>query len=388
MEAAASFVVLKGYHMGSKWFAESFNRMPGGTFYFEYEHCLRQLGKSQGNASLASVHATTSFFQHACGCSEIACMGCAARKPPYGGDRRRALARHEPCMATGISFGALGAAYMAHLHALRRAHPWLQIVAHIRTNHVKHALSFLRTSCDGELNHMTPGVMAARRGGRNESSSALSSGVGVWRRLAIPPPLLLLRATVAAAEQSKVIEHARELSGGGNAVGQIPGDGASGGAGNSGDHGGGGGGGGGRGGVAYILRYESMQRDLPGEMRRMLHALGVAGSVASAATAAMVSPETAGTGGEGSAEALIKAGAENAKDTLSNYGAVEEYLLRAGMPCLHSMLTALGPVAFAARACELEIGRLSPHVREQMVAARDLHEGKLKLNATECGAMG
>ena len=45
--APPAMIVLKGYHVGSKWFAESFNALPGGAFFFEYEHCLREMGRKQ-----------------------------------------------------------------------------------------------------------------------------------------------------------------------------------------------------------------------------------------------------------------------------------------------------------------------------------------------------
>ena len=61
------------------------------------------------------------------------------------------------------------------------------------TNHVKHALSFLRTSCDGELNHMTQSDLAAKR---------VTQRVSVTR-LHVPPALLLQRAINAAGEQTE-----------------------------------------------------------------------------------------------------------------------------------------------------------------------------------------
>ena len=36
----AYFVVLKGYHEGSKWFEEAFNAVPGCSFFFETTYLL------------------------------------------------------------------------------------------------------------------------------------------------------------------------------------------------------------------------------------------------------------------------------------------------------------------------------------------------------------
>ena len=73
------FVVLKGYHVGSTWFARAFNALPGCSFFFEFEHCFTC-------SSVASLHSTThlatddelnarnanltiDFFARSCGCS-------------------------------------------------------------------------------------------------------------------------------------------------------------------------------------------------------------------------------------------------------------------------------------------------------------------------------
>ena len=74
----------------------------------------------------------------------------------------------------GFGFGAIGGAHATHLRSLVALEPRLTVLAMVRTNRIKHAVSFLRTSCHGELNHAT-------------TSRAV-------RRLVVPTEALLLRA--------------------------------------------------------------------------------------------------------------------------------------------------------------------------------------------------
>ena len=287
------FVILKGYHMGSKWFEEAFRKVGGCHFFFEYEHCLKVMARP---AEIGAAHnLTLRYLQSSCGCSsEVGCQGClpasphlpplpappspppvppspppslpirsraAARTPHRKRARDAALARAggEPplrtishklaerklalpasgtrsagsCRASGISFAALSAQYIQHVQGLLVAAPHISVVVHVRTNHVKHALSFLRHSCPGQANHLTPGM--ERRG---EAASAARP-----LRLHVPPALFTAKAFSTAQTQLKLLEHARVASGGR---------------------------------IAYTLVYEAMQRDLAGEVRRLLRAIGVA----------------------------------------------------------------------------------------------------------------
>ena len=218
--SSVPFVVLKGYHMGSKWFEEAFNRLEGGgAFYFEYEHCLRQLGRELPSR-IAPPAVTLNYLTTACGCSRN-CGGCndgalpelirtdntthgahsdgarsegeavpagmhhqhdkrsrssslpssspasapmpaAPSSPPHRGHAllSSAAARHHlapprPCRATGVSFGALSAQWQSHIEGVLHLEPSIRVVVHVRSNHLKHGLSMLRTGCQGEHNHAT-----------------------------------------------------------------------------------------------------------------------------------------------------------------------------------------------------------------------------------------
>ena len=116
-----------------------------------------------------------------------------------------------------------------------------------------HTLSFLRTTCDGELNHVTPtdlrkrgssegggrgsimraaydcpgsagtgegsGHLGALGGARRGDVSSVgadhgcqSGGVPHARKLWVPPPLLLLRASAAANEQTRIVQQAERVA--------------------------------------------------------------------------------------------------------------------------------------------------------------------------------
>lgn len=163
------FVVVKGYHMGSLWFAEAFSRLRGCALYFEYEHCLRHgaaTAASTANSSrpvaaanspgpvLLPPSATQQFLHRGCACANLAtaraplahCGGCASG---------------QQCRAAGISFGALGPEYLLHIRGLLQLEPRAAVIVHLRTNHIKHALSFLRTSCRQQPNHATAATAAS-----------------------------------------------------------------------------------------------------------------------------------------------------------------------------------------------------------------------------------
>ena len=77
------FVVVKGYHMGSKWFEGAFGAVPGCSFFFEFEHCLRDAkirqlyGPPPPSTDLAPPEATLHYLRSSCGCG----VGTAGRPP-------------------------------------------------------------------------------------------------------------------------------------------------------------------------------------------------------------------------------------------------------------------------------------------------------------------
>ena len=151
---AQPFVVIKGYHMGSLWFEEAFNKLRGVSFFFEYEHCLRDLAPA--GSQLAPATLTFSHLQQSCGsCADqtrtTRCRACGRVPPPVGSQLHRetrqwsvAAPSETPCVATGISFAAEGKVYLQHLLELRQLMPTLPVLVHVRTNLAKHALSYLR----------------------------------------------------------------------------------------------------------------------------------------------------------------------------------------------------------------------------------------------------
>ena len=334
----SSFIVLKGYHMGSKWFAEIFSALPGGAFHFEYEHCLRKEARERPDAAsthlVAPASATLSYLRHGCHCAS-SCLGrCNATENSH----------IAPCLATGVSFGALGAAYIAHVRAVLHHEPRVAIVAHVRTNHVKHALSFLRTSCDGEYNH------AYKVAGRSGTSMTRAS------RLHVPPPLLLLRAVHAAQENQRILSTAKSVSSDSR-------------------------------GVAHVMVYERLQSHLAAELTTLLVAIGVPRAAANAAVSATAPIEDA----KAASEKMVKAGAENLAEGLSNFAEVEAYLSTSRLPCLLSMLRAEGPQSFAVGACDAEVETLSCNEErcsqwKELLAVKAARPRGWALNATECGA--
>jgi hypothetical protein len=193
------------------------------------------------------------------------------------------------------------------LQALIRLEPRVAVVVHVRSNHIKHGLSFLRTSCQGEKNHVV-----------GATSAPLAKHTA---RMYVPAPLLVLRALLAARAQDKVLRDANEIRGERK--------------------------------LAYVVRYEAMQRDIGAEMGALLRALGAPSSHANP-------PQ--------SAVALVKAGSDFAGDMLTNMAQLEAQLL--SLPCLLSMLVARGPVAFELRACERELAQLPAGLKAAMNAER------------------
>ena len=346
-------IVLKGYHVGSYWFAEVFNRMAGCSFHFEFEHCLRKMGRERQNGTtdassvLAPPTLTLQYLNHACDCTHP-CSGCTMSTPvpslPPGGSTGRI-----PCRVTGISFGALGSAYLAHVRAVLEHDPRVAIIAHVRSNHIKHAISHLRTSCDGELNHMTT-LDKQKQQQQQQQRNGPMQGL-----LTVPPGMLLLRAVNEAHEQERILKAASDLAGGRN--------------------------------VRHVIVYEALQQDVVGEMRRLLHAMGVEHDALTGATASLAGISPVGASSHTSSTAstddgVIKAGKESLRDVLANYDEIEAFLRP--LPCLHSMLAASSAAIFQPRACAKEMESLPVGISLAMRAARDGR--KLKLNATECGA--
>jgi len=317
----AAFIITKGYHVGSKWFAEEFNRNSGCSLFFEYEHCLRHLGKqlgmiSEGRVMLPSPeNSTLQFLRHGCNCNTVTqkmhrCNGCSSTQLALNGRENQVA-----CHAAGISFGALGDVYIRHIRVLMQLYPKVALVVHVRSNHVKHALSHLRISC-GDNNHAT--------------------GVHHGFRMILQPALLLAKVRTIARGQSHVVAAAADLVGEHN--------------------------------VAYFLLYEKMQQDMAGEIVAVLHAVGAPLHVIDKLKLTGRSSQIGRVG-------LVKAGAEDAQDAIVNYDEVERYFR--AFSCLRSMLVAHGPVSFSLHTCKaaFEI----PGHAEQFGGRQ-----RLQLNASEC----
>ena len=321
--------------MGSKWFAESVNALPEAAFMFEFEHCLRSLGRGTADG-IAAPGATLHYLRHACDCPESCDASCnsssgdegardhhriraglSTRSPSlYTINGSRHLAKRR-CQSVGISLGALGPAYISHIEALLRLEPQVSIVVHVRSNHVKHALSFIRTSCDGEMNHVTSQDLA-----KHASIRATS-------KLYVPPPLLLLHVLRVAEAQSRVLKDADHVR---------------------------------RGKMLHIIRYEAMQLDMHSELSGLM--LAIAGDTGELhRTAGIARADAPGIGraeefnaSTGRVDTLVKAGAEDVADMLSNAKEIEEYFRP--LPCLHSMLTTRTPLIFSLDACDAEVKAL------------------------------
>lgn len=308
---AQPFVVIKGYHMGSAWFEEAFNKLRGVSFFFEYEHCLRDLAPA--GSHLASAMLTFRHLQQSCGsCTDqqrtTRCRACGVVPPPIGSTLHRTSAgsnvqwpaaapSEAPCVATGISFAAIGPVYMQHLLALRQLMPTLPVLVHVRSNLVKHALSYLRQACPGEKNHVTKTGAKKKR--------AL---------LHVPPARLLLRVRSIVFAQQAVLRRASQMAGGG---------------------------------AVHRIVYEAMQADIGAELRRVLRAVGVAPPA---------EPPPAEHG------AMVKAGFDDLRAALANFGELDAAL--APLRCLHEMLHATAPRIFPLKECQ-GVGEVLMNQRQQ-----------------------
>eukprot|EP00312_Isochrysidales_sp_CCMP1244_P020191 CAMPEP_0202796950 /NCGR_PEP_ID=MMETSP1388-20130828/93164_1 /ASSEMBLY_ACC=CAM_ASM_000864 /TAXON_ID=37098 /ORGANISM="Isochrysis sp, Strain CCMP1244" /LENGTH=189 /DNA_ID=CAMNT_0049466855 /DNA_START=24 /DNA_END=589 /DNA_ORIENTATION=+ len=123
-----------------------------------------------------------------------------------------------PCHATGVSLASFSEPHLRHLAALAALQPRLRVVVLLRTNHVKHALSLLRTEC-GSQNHafvspthasvsQTHAFVAARPSPR-ASSSASGKPRLVMR---VPPHLLLFKTRLAGLANQRIAQAAENFA--------------------------------------------------------------------------------------------------------------------------------------------------------------------------------
>ena len=176
-------------------------------------------------------------------------------------------------------------------------------------------------------------------------------------RLHVPPPLLLLRAVHAAQENQRILSTAKSVSSSDSR------------------------------GVAHVMVYERLQGHLAAELTTLLVAIGVPRAAANAAVSATAPIEDA----KAASEKMVKAGAENLAEGLSNFAEVEAYLSASQLPCLLSMLRAEGPQSFAVGACDSEVETLSCNEErcsqwKELLAVKAARPRGWALNATECGA--
>jgi hypothetical protein len=314
----------------SKWISEAFSQAPGCSLYFEFEHCLRAF---HNGTCCASAEFTLEYLNRGCACSGVdrepgksgfdyGCSGCALHPMHHG------------CRASGVQFGALGTPYQAHIRQIQRLSPTVRIVLLVRSNTVKHSLSFLRVSCGG-INHKKPdahfGLLSTNR--------TLRSDRGAW--ITVPPQVLLFTARSRYKGQQAVVGLARRLAGGD---------------------------------PAYTLVYEAAQRDLAGEIANLLKAIGALPLRAVASTIP--------TGSGAAEKVIVKSGADNLSSAIANYAQLEHAFRQT--PCLHRMLIAVGPVVFGLNECKDDLLYGVPQGRHVMSAwGVDGHASR-GLNDSQC----
>ena len=332
--------------MGSKRFegVQEDHWLPSSS---KHEHCLR----SWSFGDVGAVHnISLQYLQSSCGCRSgiVGCLGCLAVAPSLPPPPEPAFALSTPSppppdaplprvrvaqhrkrkrdvalgragvplprktathkladrkLATPSSLAAPTAAAERALvcvvewpvHPASRAYreaPRVSVVLHALES-VKHALPSCATR-PGQANHHTPDME------RKAQAQAASKPL----LLHVPPAQYDAKPFAAAQSQLKLLEHARVASGGR---------------------------------IAYTLVYEAMQRDLTGEIHRLLRALGV--PLPSRRTRA---PR----------DGAHQGGAEEMRGTLHNYD--ELHATFAKWPCLLRMLTA-PPTGPSLRQCAREI---------------------------------
>ena len=297
------FVMLKGYHVGSKWIAQTFSRVPGCALFFEYEHCLRGLNNG---ACCEGPELTLEYLANGCACSELSdvifvtdehtCRGCPTKVPVQHG-----------CRATGVQMGALGSPYRDHLRKLQAISPSVRFVVLARSNSVKHAVSFLRVSCGG-ANHKDARTDGQAGPGKHVLPSPVhSKELGSW--ISVPPPVLIGAARSLYMNQKSIRTLGGQLSAGS---------------------------------PAYTLVYEAFQTDVVREITNLLKAIGAA---------------ELPKGWVGSAGLIVKAGADDLHLGLSNFAELKQALQ--STPCVGRMLAAIGPVEFGLDECEEDFKALA-----------------------------
>lgn len=136
----AYFLVYKGFRMGSKWFEELMNRVKGVNFKFELHHCFAEEDPEASHNPDNMVNKTLSYLRSSCNCVKAKCFDCVEDNQKY------------PCIASGFSLVNYGRDSVMYVRQLYGATNF-KLVMHVRTNHVKHAVSFMRTTCAGQHNH-------------------------------------------------------------------------------------------------------------------------------------------------------------------------------------------------------------------------------------------
>ena len=209
--ATATFVVLKGYHVGSKWFAEELNALGDCRIAFEFEDCVE---------SAQDVLRYLQICECPVQCSNTSCgveplMPCSrqrARGASFGFRREELSGKTSHLLAQEL------------VPRLTRDLAQLHVVLHTRTNLVKLAYSSIRAGCPGTFNHL-----------RLENSAMAPTP----SPLRIPPELLLSETIRLAANQAALRHFAQGL-----------------------------------GPVAYDLRYEALQLDIHHEIVQLLRSVG------------------------------------------------------------------------------------------------------------------
>lgn len=158
----ALFVVLKGYHMGSKWFEEAFSSVSLRGFQFEFEHCLRH--SLPREAIRYSANFTLQFLRTSCGCENRKSCSWCSQPPATLVNSSKSLIKRQPelqptpasqCVASGVSFAVISSEYIEHITSLLAMEPAISVVLHVRSNIVKQAVSMLRVHCEGQVNHLS-----------------------------------------------------------------------------------------------------------------------------------------------------------------------------------------------------------------------------------------
>lgn len=231
----------------------------------------------------------------------------------------RRLSTQDRCIASGVSFGSLGPTYLTYTLKIIHAAPKVKLVTHTRSNHVKHGLSHLRTTCPREKNHLFLDTASTH---------------GKHTRLYVPPMLLWWRATQSAKAQEEVLHRANSID--------VP--------------------------VVYNLVYEALQADLPGEMNRLLLAVGALPPSMEQLSQSLYSP-------------LAKASSEDLRDMLVNFDEIEAKFSTLSATCLHRMLIDPGHAVFPPGGCP-GVLQLQEELRQYQQHA----EATNRLNASECSA--